>query len=72
VFWLLVSLVAHFKAYPLTELFSYVKLARMRGADLVPEPPREDHDDRQGDYVHELCHHEHGIADDDRMTEKER
>jgi hypothetical protein len=50
----------------------YVKLARMRGADLVTESPREDQDDRQGDHVHELCNHEHGIADDDRMTEKER
>jgi hypothetical protein len=49
-----------------------VKLARMRGADLVTESPREDQDDRQGDHVHELCNHEHGIADDDRMTEKER
>jgi hypothetical protein len=50
----------------------YVKLARMHGADLVTEPPREDQDDRQGDNVHELRNHEHGIADDDRMTEKER
>ena len=49
-----------------------VKLARMRGADLVTEPPREHQDNRQGDDVHELCNHEHGIADDDRMTEKER
>ena len=40
----------------------------MRGADLVTESPREDEDDRQGDHVHELCNHEHGIADDDRMT----
>jgi hypothetical protein len=49
-----------------------VKLVRMRGADLVTEPPREDQDDRKGDHVHELCNHENGIADGDRMTEKER
>ena len=53
-------------------LLSYVKLARMRGADLVTEPPREDQDDREGDHVHELCDHEHGVADGDRMTEKDR
>jgi hypothetical protein len=40
-----------------------VKLARMHGADLVTESPREDQDDRQGDHVHELCNHEHGIAE---------
>ena len=56
----------------LTELLSYVKLARMRGADLVTEPPREDQDDRQRDHVHELRKHEHGVADDDRMTEEDR
>jgi hypothetical protein len=50
----------------------YVKLARMRGADLITESPRQDQDDRKGDHVDELCKHEHGIADDDRMTEKER
>jgi hypothetical protein len=49
-----------------------VKLARMRGADLVTEPSREDQDDRYGDHVHELCNHEHGIADHERMTEKDR
>ena len=43
-----------FKASPPTELLSYVKLARMRGANLVTESPREDQDDRQGDHVHEL------------------
>ena len=47
-----------------------MKLARMRGADLVTEAPREDQYDRQGDHVHELCNHEHGIADDGRMSEK--
>jgi hypothetical protein len=51
-----------FKASPLTELLSYVKLARMRGADLVTESPREDQDHRQGHHVHELCN----------QTEKER
>jgi hypothetical protein len=49
-----------------------VKLARMLGADLFTEPAYEDQDDSHGDDVHELCNHEHGIADDDRMTEKER
>jgi hypothetical protein len=50
----------------------YVKLARMHRADLVTESPRENQDDRQGDHVHELCNHEHGITDDGRMSEKKR
>jgi hypothetical protein len=56
----------------LEELLSYAKLAGMRGADLVAESPREDQDDREGDHVHELCDHEYGIADGDRMSEKDR
>jgi hypothetical protein len=35
-----------------------VKLARLHGADLVPELPRENQDDRQGDHVQELCNHD--------------
>ena len=54
------------------ELLSHVKLARVRGTDLVTEPPRENEDDRESDKVHELRDHEHGVADDNRMTEKER
>jgi hypothetical protein len=47
-------------------------MTRMRGADLVTEPPYKHQYDRNGDYVHELCNHEQGIADDERMTVKER
>ena len=47
-----------------------MKLVRMRGADLVTEPPREDQDDRQGDQIRELRDREHGVADDDGMTKK--
>ena len=50
------------------QLLSYVKLARMRGADLVSEPPRKHQDNHEGNYVHELCNHEHHIVDHDRMT----
>ena len=52
------------------KLLVYVK--RMRGANLVSEPPRQHQDNYEGNYVHELCNHEHHIVDDDRMTEKER
>jgi hypothetical protein len=37
----------------------YVKLARMRGADLSGYgTAARGQDDRQGDHVHELCNHE--------------
>jgi hypothetical protein len=44
-----------------------VKLARMRGADLVTESPRENQDDRQGDHVHEPRNHEHEAQVDKAM-----
>lgn len=45
------------------------KLARMRGADLVTEPPCKHQDNCEREYVHELCSHEHLITYGDRMTE---
>ena len=47
------------------------ELAGMHGADLFTEPPRENQNNCERDDVHKLCNHEDGIANDDRMRQKE-